>query len=48
MDILINFVIYLVAFALGALVVWLWARSAIRATSEDEAFAELGERGVSA
>ncbi len=37
----IDFLWYLVAFALGALVAWLLAHSTISATDADEAFADL-------
>lgn len=38
---LIDFLWYLVAFALGSLVAWLIARATIHATTPDEAFADL-------
>ena len=38
---LIDFLWYLVAFAVGALVAWGFARATIKATSADEAFADL-------
>ncbi|CCI54414.1 MAG: hypothetical protein LKG20_02265 [Tetrasphaera jenkinsii] len=42
-DFLIAWLWYIVAFALGAVVAWLIARSMIEATNENEAFADVPE-----
>lgn len=43
MDFLTDWVLYVIAFALGALVAWLIARTMIAATNENEAFADVPE-----
>ncbi|MEI2776331.1 MAG: hypothetical protein V9G19_10255 [Tetrasphaera sp.] len=43
MDFVTAWVLYVIAFALGALVAWLIARSTIAAANANEAFADVPE-----
>lgn len=44
MDFLLSYLVYLVAFALGAALAWFAARTLVPATTQDEAVAALDAR----
>lgn len=46
MEFFINFLWYLLAFVVGAIITWLVLRSKIKARTADEAFADLAQEGV--